>query len=128
MFRADIRLYKGRRPSLEQLQYIDEKIKKLVTANYVRDFKLKEGQPELVKLIDDTMKSEAYAKGKRVILNDAINGVNSQVQEPAMAKKEEEAKKRAEEEKKRQQEQDEEDEGEEEEEEMEEEEEEELET
>ena len=48
MFRAEMRLYKGRRPSMDQLQYIDEKIKKIVTSNYVRDFKLREEQPELL--------------------------------------------------------------------------------
>jgi hypothetical protein len=62
---------------------------------------LKEGQPELLKIINDTMSSDAYAKGKRIILNDAINGVNSQVTQPALSKKEEEAKKKAEEDKKK---------------------------
>ena len=54
MFRAELKLYKGRRPTMDQLQYIDEKISKLVTANYIRDYKLKEGQPELLKLMKDT--------------------------------------------------------------------------
>ncbi len=87
---------------MDQLKYIDDKIKKLVTANYIRDFKLKEGQPELLQLIAETMLLESYAKGKRVALNDAINGVNSQVQAPQLSQKAEEEKKRkAEEEKKR---------------------------
>lgn len=54
MFRAELRLYRGRRPTMDQLKYMDEKILKLVTANYIRDFKLKEGQPELLKLINET--------------------------------------------------------------------------
>ena len=54
MFRAELKLYKGRRPTMDQLQYIDEKISKLVTANYIRDYKLKEGQPELLKLMKET--------------------------------------------------------------------------
>ena len=64
---------------MDQLKYIDEKIQKLVTANYIRDYKLKEGQPELLKLMSDTYVLESYIKGKKIALSDAINGVNSQV-------------------------------------------------
>ena len=69
---------------MDQLKYMDEKILKLVTANYIRDFKLKEGQPELLKLINETTQLESYIKGKKVALSDAINGVNSQVQAPQL--------------------------------------------
>ena len=79
---------------MDQLKYIDEKIQKLVTANYIRNFKLKEGQPELLKLINDTYAVESYIKGKKVALNDAINGVNSQVQAPQLNQKAEEEKMR----------------------------------
>jgi hypothetical protein len=55
------------------LQHIDEKLRKLVQVNLARDFKLKEGQPELVKVIEEVMKSEAYQKGKKNVLQEAMN-------------------------------------------------------
>ena len=63
MFAAEIRLYQGRKPSVEQLKYIDDKICKLVLKNFVKELKIK-NDTELKKLINNVILTEKVAKAK----------------------------------------------------------------
>ena len=72
MYGAEVKLYRGKAPTYEQVTKIDEKLKRIVMANFVRDLKIKNQKP-LSDMIDEVMKSNDFKKQKAKIISDAIN-------------------------------------------------------
>lgn len=61
MFIAEIRLYRGRNPTVEQMKYIDNKMIRVITENFKKQFNLKV-DIELKKLVTAVVASEQFAK------------------------------------------------------------------
>ena len=91
MVRAEIRLYRGKRPTMDQMERFDEKINKIVKEKFMNNYKLKsrDEENELKKRMDELQMTDVYKKKKKLIIEEELerakNGGNlpiSQTQPP----------------------------------------------
>ena len=67
MVRAEIKLYRGKRPTLEQMQRFEDKINKLTKDKFMADYKLKsrEEEKELNRRMEEVQMLDAFTRKKK---------------------------------------------------------------
>ena len=78
LIRAEIRLYWGKRPTLDQMQRFEEKINKIAFEKFKTDYKLKTRYEEKVlkKRMEELQMLESYSRKKRMAIEEELKKAN----------------------------------------------------